>query len=312
MLGYYWLLPEIGLIDALYMTMITLSTVGFGEIAPMSDAAKLFTIFFIMISLSVFAYGLKEITQYFLTENIFEKIKQKKMNKMTASLKDHTLICGYGRNGRQAAQRLLNHDHPFVVIEQNPDLIKGQDKINFILGDARQDGILEQANIKTAKHLIAALPNDVDNLFVVLSAREFNPELLIVSRLTEDSNRSKLKRAGANHIIMPDKIGGDHMASLLMVPDLIYFLEKLSWLEEDSPNLEEIAIDALPKKYLDQSLSDLDIRRKTNCNVIGFRSAQGQLMINPHAEMKLESHCKLIVLGNSAAIAKLNTMFNLD
>lgn len=283
MLGYYWLLPEIGLIDALYMTVITLSTVGFGEIAPMSDAAKLFTIFFIMISLSVFAYGLKEITQYFLTENIFEKIKQKKMNKMTASLKDHTLICGYGRNGRQAAQRLLNHDHPFVVIEQNPDLIKGQYKINFILGDARQDGILEQANIKTAKHLIAALPNDVDNLFVVLSAREFNPELLIVSRLTEDSNRSKLKRAGANHIIMPDKIGGDHMASLLMVPDLIYFLEKLSWLEEDSPNLEEIAIDALPKKYLDQSLSDLDIRRKTNCNVIGFRSAQGQLMINPHA-----------------------------
>jgi len=125
MLGYYWLLPEIGLIDALYMTMITLSTFGFGEIAPMSDAAKLFTIFFIMISLSVFAYGLKEITQYFLTENIFEKIKQKKMNKMTASLKDHTLICGYGRNGRQAAQRLLNHDHPFVVIEQNPDLIKG-------------------------------------------------------------------------------------------------------------------------------------------------------------------------------------------
>lgn len=105
------------------------------------------------------------------------------------------MICGYGRNDRQAAQRLLNHGHPFVVIEQNPDLIKGQDKINFILGDARQDGILEQANIKTAKHLIAALPNDVDNLFVVLSAREFNPELLIVSRLTEDSNRSKLKRA---------------------------------------------------------------------------------------------------------------------
>ena len=133
---------------------------------------------------------------------------------MTASLKDHTLICGYGRNARLAAQRLLNHGHPFVVIEQNPDLI--------------------------------------------------------------------------------------------------YFLEKLSWLEEDSPNLEEIAIDALPKKYLDQSLSDLDIRRKTNCNVIGFRSAQGQMMINPHAEMKLESHCKLIVLGNSAAIAKLNTMFNLD
>ena len=93
------------------------------------------------------------------------------------------------------------------------------------------------------------MPNDVDNLFVVLSARELNPDLLIISRLTEISNRSKLKRAGANHIIVPDKIGGDHMASLLMVPDLIRFLEELSWLEEDSPNLEEVSIDALPKKY---------------------------------------------------------------
>lgn len=137
--------------------------------------------------------------------------------------------------------------------------------------------------------MIAALQSDMDNLLVVLSARELNPKLLIVSRLIEDNNRSLLKRAGANHIIMPDKIGGDHMACLLMVPVLIYFLEKLSWLEEDSPNLEEIAIYALPKKHLDQFLSDLDIRRMINCNVSGFKNAQGQLMINPHAEMKLDS-----------------------
>ena len=128
-------------------------------------------------------------------------------------------------------------------------MAKDQKKLNFIQGDARLDAILEQAQIHKAKSLIAALPNDVDNLFVVLSARELNPDLLIMSRLTEISNRSKLKRAGANHIIMPDKIGGDHMASLLMVPDLIRFLEELSWLEEDSPNLEEVSIDALPKKY---------------------------------------------------------------
>jgi voltage-gated potassium channel len=123
--------------------------------------------------------------------------------------------------------------------------------------------------------LIAALPHDVDNLFVVLSARELNPKLLIVSRLTEAGNLAKLQRAGADHIIMPDKIGGDNMASLLMVPDLIRFLEELSWLEEDSPNLEEISIDALPKKFLNRSLSDLVIRRKTYCNVVGFRNADG-------------------------------------
>ena len=310
--GYYWLLPDIGILDALYMTAITLSTVGYGEIAPMTPAAKIFTILFIMMSLTVFAFGIKELTRFVLTENIFEKIKQKKMMKMTATLKDHTLICGYGRNGRQAAHWLLNQGHPFVVIEQNQEVIHRNEKVRFIPGDARQDAVLEQANIHKAKHLIAALPHDVDNLFVVLSARELNPKLLIVSRLTEAGNRVKLQRAGADHIVMPDKIGGDHMASLLMVPDLIRFLEELSWLEEDSPNLEEISIDALPKKFLNRSLSDLEIRRKTCCNVVGFRNADGQLMINPAADMKLESHSKLIVLGDSSAIAKLNAMFDLD
>lgn len=310
--GYYWLLPDISVVDALYMTAITLSTVGFGEVAPMTSQAKIFTILFIMMSLTVFAFGIKELTQFVVTENIFEKIKQKKIKKITATFKDHTLICGYGRNGRQAAYRLLNYGHPFVVIEQNSEVIQGHEKIQFIQGDARQDSILEQANIQNAKHLIAALPNDVDNLFVVLSARELNPNLLIVSRLTEASNQAKLRRAGADHIIMPDRIGGDHMASLLMVPDLIRFLEELSWLEQDSPNLEEIAIDALPKKFHSCSLSDLEIRKKTRYNVVGFRNAQGQLMINPPADLKLESQSKLIVLGDSNAITELNAMFDLD
>ena len=310
-IGYYFLLPGIGFTDALYMTVITLSTVGYGEIAPLTPEAKVFTIFFIMISLIAFGYGIKELTQFVVTENIFEKIKQKKMKKMRASLKDHALICGYGRNGQQAAQRLLNHNHPFVVIEQNAELAEGQKNINFIQGDARQDAMLQQAHIHKAKSLIAALPNDVDNLFVVLSARELNPDLLIISRLTEIGNRSKLKRAGADHIIMPDKIGGDHMASLLIVPDLIRFMEELSWLEEDSPNLEEVSIDALPAKYLNHSLSDLKIRQKTGCNVVGFRNPAGTLIINPGANLKLESQSKLIVLGSGSSIAKLNAMFHL-
>jgi voltage-gated potassium channel Kch len=214
------LLPDISLVDALYMTAITLSTVGFGEVTPLTPSAKIFTIFFIMISLTVFAFGIKELTQFVLTENIFEKIKQKKTKKMTATLKDHTLICGYGRNGRQALHRLLNHGHPFVVIEQNQAVVQEHEKIHF--------------------------------------------------------------------------------------------LEELSWLEKDSPNLEEVAIDALPKKYLNRSLSELEIRRKTHCNVVGFRNAQGQLIINPPADLKLESHSKLIVLGDGSAISKLNAMFDLD
>lgn len=295
------------------MTAITISTVGFGEIAILDAKTKLFTVFFILISLTVFAYAVKEITQYFLSVNIFEKMKQKKMKKLISSFNDHTLICGFGRNGRQAADRLEKHSQTIVVIESDPQIIAAhQDQFNFLQGDARQDDILIQGNIDKAKHLIVALPNDVDNILVVLSARELNPNLKIVSRLSDPNNLSKLKNAGADHIIMPEKIGGDHMASLLMVPNLIRFLEELSWSGDASPNLEEIAIDDLPSQYLNRSIADLEIHTKTKCNVIGLRDDKNQLTINPAADIKLLPKSILIILGDVKAIKKLKQMFDFD
>ena len=295
------------------MTVITISTVGFGEVAPLSQEAKLFTLFFILICLTVFAYAVKQLTVYFLNDHVFEQLKIIKTKKMTAKLKDHTLICGYGRNGIQAGARLLKHKHTFLVIEKDPTLISRSDKqIKFIAGDAREDKVLELANIKNAKYLISALPDDVDNLFVVLTARQLNPDLIIVSRVSYDFNQSKLIHAGANHVVMPDRIGGDHMGSLLVVPDLISFIDELSWVGDESPNLEEFSIDALPDKFLNRSISELEIRKNTNCNVVGFRDAKGKLTINPPANLKLEQNTKLIVLGNTNSINKLNTMFRLD
>ena len=180
------------------MTVITISTVGFGEVARLSQEAKLFTLFFILVCLTVFAYAVKQLTVYFLNDGVFEQLKIIKTNKMTAKLKDHILIYGYGRNGIQAGARLLKHKHTFVVIEKDLILISRSDKqIKFIAGDAREDKVLELANIKNAKYLISALPDDVDNLFVVLTARQLNSNLIIVSRVSDDFNQSKLIHAGA-------------------------------------------------------------------------------------------------------------------
>tara|TARA_B100001057_G_scaffold463121_1_gene516768 strand:+ start:1059 stop:1544 length:486 start_codon:yes stop_codon:yes gene_type:complete len=157
------------------------------------------------------------------------------------------VIYRYDPNGRQAAQLLLNYGHSFVVIEQDLALMQDRESIHYYQRTRPQDKVLEQDQIDRVKHLITALTDDICNLFVVLSAREMNPDSLIESCLISAGKRSKLRRAGADHVIMLDQIGGNHVAGLLMVPDLIRFVEELSWLDGDSPNLEEIAIELLKK-----------------------------------------------------------------
>ena len=151
------------------------------------------------------------------------------MQKKIDSYKDHTIICGYGRNGKQAATKLLAYNRPFVIIEKDKEIYDKyqSEMVPFVLGNANEDEVLIQAGIERAGTLISALPNDADNLFVVLSARQINSELCIISRASQETSYNKLKMAGANNVILPDKIGGDHMASLVVVPDLIEFIDNL-------------------------------------------------------------------------------------
>jgi len=233
---------------------------------------------------------------------------------MINTLNEHTIICGYGRNGRQAVARLKRHQKSYVVIEQDEQLIEeNEGEVLFFKGNALSDEVLVATGIKRAKNLISALPNDADNLFVVLSARQLKPEITIVSRVSEESNQSKLALAGANHVIMPDKIGGDYMAALLTVPDLIHFLGALDWWpDEISPNVEEVSLSKIPKAYQNKSLAEIQFRKKTGCNVIGYQDENGKQVINPDANHSLSAQGKLIVLGSSEALQKLNRMFQLD
>ncbi|AUC75540.1 potassium channel family protein [Olleya sp. Bg11-27] len=302
-------------VDALYMTVITITTVGFGEVQPLDDVSKIFTIFLILNSVVIVGYALTIITEFILSRNNIEELKQKKMQKKIDALNNHIIICGYGRNGKQAASKLLAHKQPFVIVEKNKDIIeKNQDENTpFIFGNANEDDVLMQAGITRASTLISALPNDADNLFVVLSARQMKKDLRIISRASQETSYEKLKLAGANNVILPDRIGGDHMASLVVVPDLIEFIDNLAIVGESNINIEEVQVEKLydPNTGI-KSILDLDLRHKTGCTVIGFKNGTGEYIVNPEAELKLVPGSKVIVLGRPEQIKKLNTVFSLD
>ncbi|HHC80155.1 MAG TPA: potassium channel protein [Flavobacteriia bacterium] len=308
--GYMYLSDDT-FVNALYMTIITITTVGFGEVHPLSETEKLFTIFLILMSVVIFGLVASTVTQYIASGELFEKLKFKKVQKKIRQLKRHTIVCGYGRNGKQAVIKLERYNKPIVVIESDDKLIDEIEESNllYIKGNATRDEVLEKAGIKYASSLITTLPSDADNLFVVLSARQLNKKLIIVSRASDDSSDSKLKIAGADNVIMPDKLGGDHMASLLVTPDIVEFVDKLAVDADNATHLEEIFVENLPKEFLTKSIVDLDLRRKTGCTVVGFKTPNNEYLINPAGETKLVPNSRLIVLGSSEQLQNLNKLF---
>ena len=254
----YMIISGDSFIDALYMTVITVSTVGFGLIHPLSIEAKIFTIVLIFLSVFLYGYVLKVISENIAIGTFFKELKHKNMQKKIDNLNGHTVVCGYGRNGQQAVTKLKKFNQTCVVVEQGDDklLQLEQEEVLYVKGDATDDDVLAASGIEKAKCLIVALPSDADNLFVVLSARQLNKKITIISRASEESTYKKLKIAGADNVIMPDKLGGDHMASLVVTPDIIEFVDMLSMEGEFSANLQEVLVDNLPSNYPKKSIID--------------------------------------------------------
>ncbi|MGB5379158.1 potassium channel family protein [Muriicola sp.] len=303
--NYSWL-------DAFYMTIITVATVGFGEVRPLDANAKIFTALLIISSVIIFSFAISVITEYVLSRNSLQLLKKKKVKNQIQSLSNHVIVCGFGRNGMQAAERLKAYKRPFIVVEREKEIIeKYEDSVLFMEGDANDDNVLIEAGVERASYLIAALPDDAENLFVVLSARQLNKSLFIISRASKVTSQKKLLLGGANKVIMPDKIGGDHMASLVVIPDLITFMDKLSMEGEHTTNLEEVAIEDFSDQVECNSLRDLDLRRKTGCTIIGYIEPNGNYIINPEADLPLQPNSKVIVLGRPEQIRKLNEMFHI-
>jgi voltage-gated potassium channel len=309
--GYRYI-SDYSWIDALYITIITVTTVGFSEVRPMGAEGKMFTVLLIVTSVFIGGFAISVVTEYLLSRNSLQILKKKRVKKAIDSLSNHVVLCGFGRNGMQAAERLRAYNKPFVIIERDKDIIdKDSTNFFFVEGDANDDDVLLSAGVDRAQFLITALPDDSTNLFVVLSARQLNTNLFIISRASLVNSQKKLLLAGANKVIMPDKIGGDHMASLVVMPDLITFMDKLSVEGEHTTNLEEVAIEDFADQMECNSLRDLDLRRKTGCTIIGYISPDGEYIINPEADLKLQLKSKVIVLGRPEQIKKLNEMFHI-
>ncbi len=310
----YMILEDYGFVDAVYMTIITASTVGFREVQPLSDAGKIFTLILIISSIGVLTYFLSQFTQSVLQSQINFIFKGYKRKSKLKRMENHVIVCGYGRNGKQVVTELQSFNESVVVIDKDHEIVINNigQRVRFMEGDATADEVLLKADIKTAKALITSLPNDADNLYVVLTARSLNAYLNIISRASDESSEKKLRIAGVDSVVMPERVGGAHMASMVTQPEVIEFLEHLNIHEEASVVLQEIVVEKIPDWLRGKPLKEVQLRRMTGVNIIGVRKATGEFVINPSPEHMLMDNFKLFVLGTPQQISALKALLERD
>ena len=292
----YMTLEDLKFLDALYMTVITVATVGFREVKELSEVGKFFTILLIFSGFGVFTYAMTTGAKILIEGEIKEVFKKKKMRKEIESLKNHYIICGYGRMGSILCNEFKANQVKFVVIELKEENIKDKEDLLYIIGDATKDEVLREAGIERAKGIISVLPSDAENLYVVLSARFLNPNLFIVARATDEEARMKLKMAGADKAICPYHIGGLRIAHTVLRPNVIDFLEFATGSEYRDIQIEEIIVSE-NSKLVRKTLKDANIGREIGVIVIGIKRADGKIEFNPSANTIIEPGDTLIVIG---------------
>jgi voltage-gated potassium channel len=300
---------KLNVIDALYMTVITISTVGYESIGMMTPSAKLFTIFVIVFSVGLIGYMLSEVFRFLSQGNINESWRLKKMNKEIEQMKDHIIVCGAGESGSHVIKELIKKNARFLVIEKDQKVIEELIALKclYIEDDATDEDVLIKANIHEAKGLITTLPTDADNVFVVLTARVLNPKLHIVSRSHEISSRSKLIRAGANNVVSPDEIGGKKMANLMLSPHIQFFVDNIIDTKNMSIDMEEVVI-KINSELVDLKLRNSGIADKAGLIVLAIRRGEEEFIFNPKADEILRTDDKMIVVGSKDQIKKLEMM----
>lgn len=306
----YMLIEAFTFPEAFFMTIITISTVGFREVHPLSWAGQLFTSFLIVVSFGIFAYAVTTITRY-IVDGVFRNyLKDNKVKKHIQKLNQHVIVCGYGRNGRQAVHELRSHNVPVVIIDRSEVIaeeLREQADVPYVFGDATEDDTLLDARIMHAKALITAFPNDSDNLFVVLTAREMNSKLTIISRASQFNSGKKLRSAGATNVIMPDKIGGQRMAKLVAQPDVVEFIDHVMLQSTTDVFIEEINCKQMSTKFVEKTIGEWGVRAVTGANIIGVKRGSGEFVLNPSPDVKLSAEDMLFVLGTKQQIAHLKS-----
>ena len=310
-LFYMWV-EDFTAIDAFYMAIITLSTVGYGEVEGLSQEGRLFTSFYIMANMIFLAFGLSTLAGAFFEGEIRSIFRSYITNRGVKKMKGHVILCGYGRNGAKACEEFIKSKQEFVIVEKDSAVLETIPKTklhNVILADATLDESLNLAAISKAKAIITTLPNDADNVFISLTAKELNPEIEVIARANEERSEKKLLRAGANKIVKPDALGGVHMAQLITKPVVIEFLDLLNGLSTTDLILDEFSSQELKLVYRNKTLRELDVRKNTNAMVIGYKNSNKGFTFTPSSNTKISEECVLILLGKHSDIAKFREIY---
>ena len=306
----YMLIQGWSLLDSLYMTVITIFTVGFNEVHPLSTAGHVFTILLILGGVGTILYGLGAMFEFVVSGQLSGAYRRRAVKRQVERLRSHYVICGFGRVGESVAAQFRSHGADFVVIDNEPSAISRADEAGYlsVKGDAAEDEVLEAAGIREAKGLVTAVGSDAGNIFVTLSARVLNPALLIVARAISDETATKLERAGADHVVSPYGIGGKRMATLMMKPLVSDYLEVVTGGGELEFRVEEFEL-TNRCCVLDRSIEELDVRKRTGATILAVRHARtGAFDTNPSPDLRLEAGDMVIAIGTFAEMAKLEEL----
>jgi len=302
----YMVIEEWQFLDALYMTVITITTVGYGEIRQVSEPGRVFTILLIFVGMGVLAYGLGMVAQAMVEFQVRAILGRRKLGLKIKLLKNHYIMCGYGRIGRIIAQELKSNKIPVIAIDQDPDSREALEHkdIPYIIGDATSEEVLIAAGIERAKGLVAVVESDADNLFITMTARGLNPDLYVLARADDEQTQKKLLRGGADRVVLPYLIGGRKMAQTIVKPAVSDFLELTIHDENIELKLEELLVGER-SSLNGVTLVDSGIRQELNIIILAIRKKDGEMSFNPLSHARIESGDTLISLGQARDLEKL-------
>jgi len=297
--------------DALYMTVITIATVGYGEVHKVSTAGQIFTVLLIFLGVGFFLYVVGNAVQFLVEGRIRHVLGRRILDKQINKLKDHFIICGYGRMGRALCSYLTQKNLNVVVIEQNTKRVPvmDEDGILYLVGEATDEAILIKAGIKSARGIISVLGTDADNVFLVLITKGLNPELFIMARANQNSTEKTLYTAGANKVVSPYALGARRMAHAILRPTVIHFLELAFSDESANIHLEEFPVSA-SSRLINVPLRESRLRQELNLIIIAIRKADGTMRFNPKASYRFEAGDTVVAVGQDKDLMQMASILN--
>jgi len=307
----YMIIEDWRFLDALYMTIITISTVGFREVNQVGDIGRLFTIFLVFIGTGFTFYVMAAVVQFMVEGRVRIIMGRRRLDNKINRLKGHYIVCGYGRIGRVLCRNLQRTPYDLVVVEKNPDLVRvmDEDGVLYVAGDAADESNLLKAGIERAKGMVAALATDTDNVFLVLSARQLAPEIYIVARASQEGAKNKLRAAGANSVESPYEMGAASMAQRIIRPTVTNFLDLAFAHTRKDIQMEEIPVSE-KSALTNVPLKDSGIRQDYNLIIIAIKKPDGTMLFNPSFEAAFRPEDTVIAVGEEENLQKLEKILN--